>query len=225
MHRKLLAALLVVLPAVAVAQPQVVRTVDFITPPGTPVFGVAHVEDLRNGDRRQFHIAVSTAEGSADLTFDGRTLRLGDGTTIVSEVLANTRGAFVLRVTASTEAGSSESAILVQNRQTGETSVVGAERYALLLSGSRDARIAHQILSLVTSAPRGSGGLSAKVGEFDCLIACMNEMTALFGMAYGCSTGNLLGCLGAVSAAITQANAMYNSCGLVSYDDGTIGWL
>jgi len=224
MRYKFLVVLLLMIPALAFAQPQVVRTVDLITPPGSATFGIAHVEELRDGNARGFHAIVSTAEGSGELTFDGRTLLLGDGYTVVRETLANTRGALVQRLTATTPAGASESMIVVQNRQTGESSSVGADRYALLLQDSADARIATQVLPLVTRAPHATGGLSTKNLIGDCLNAEMAFSISVLMVEVNCLSGIVPGCAASIAALIGATDGMISNCWLPAYDD-TFGWL
>ncbi len=221
--------LLIALPAIVVAQPapETVRTLDLVTPPGAATFGVAHVEDIRIGDRRQIHTVVTTNEGSADLIFDGRTIQFGDGYTVVRETLANTRSVLVARLTASTPEGSTESAIIVLNRQSAEVTSIGAERYALLLKGSHDARIANQVLPLVAlPATHRDAGLGAKSSYLgDCLIAGLAVEAASVGVIVGCGSGNPAACALALYGLAVALDSFAGSCPSTPYDDGTIGWM
>lgn len=220
--------LLLLLPALAFAQPapQVVRSVDLLTPPGSATFGVAHVEDVRIGEARQIHTIVTTNEGEAEITFDGRTMRFGDGYTIVRETLANARGVLVLRLTASTPEGLSESAIVVYNRKSAETTSIGIDRYAVLLQGSREARLAQKILPLVASAPSAhSSELGAKISYLgDCLMAGLAVEAASVGVIVGCGSGNPAACTLALYGLAAAWDSFMGTCPATSYDDGTIGW-
>src|SRR4029077_17524828 len=106
MRVKIMVVLLILVPALSFAQsnaapPQLMRFYTLITPPGSPTFGAAYVEDIKIGDRRQIHTMVSPNEGSGEFSFDGRRIVWGDGYTVVRETLANTRGVLVVRLTAS----------------------------------------------------------------------------------------------------------------------------
>ena len=232
MRTKIMGVLLfVTLPAILVAQParQVMQTLDLVTPPGSSVAGVAHVEDIKIGDRRQIHTLVMTNEGSADLTFDGRTTLFGDGYTIVREPLANTRAVRVERLTAAAPDGTTESVVIVLNRQSAEATAIGAERYALLLKGSREAVIAAQILPQLTFKT-GRAGLSTVKGlgaitthGDDCLQASLAVEAACVGVILGCGSENPAVCLLALYALGTQLDKMAESCPPPNYDN-TIGW-
>ena len=219
------------LPAAALAQsaPQIVRTLDLVTPPGSAVAGVAHVEEVKTGDRQAIHTVVTTNDGSANLTFDGRTLSLGDGYTIVKETLANTHAVLVVRLTASAPDGSSESAVVLWNRQSGEATSIGADRYARLLNGSHDAVMAARILPQLTFSTAQSSGLHGKgLGSItihgdDCLQAALAVEAACVGVILGCGSDNPAVCLIAIYNLANQMQSMSSRCPDSGYND-TIGW-
>ncbi|HYU26912.1 MAG TPA: hypothetical protein VEO74_17005 [Thermoanaerobaculia bacterium] len=228
MRIKILVVLFIFVPALSFAQrnaarSQVVRSYDLITPPGSPTFGVAHVEDIKIGDRRQIHTIVSTNEGSGEFTFDGRTIEMGDGYTVVRETLADTRGVLVARLTASTPEGSAESAIIVANRKTGEVTSIGVDRYALLLQGSHDVRIINTVLPLVAPVTHLAAGLAPRVLD-DCTSATVALVASTLGLEYTCATGNVAGCYAAISGWLLIVDRVASSCPSTPYGDGTIGW-
>jgi hypothetical protein len=219
------------LPAAALAQPapQILRTLDFVTPPGSAVSGVAHVEEVKIGDRQQIRTVVTTNDGSAEMTFDGRTIALGDGYTIVKETLANTNAVLVVRLTATAPDGSSESAVILWNRQSAEATSVGADRYARLLSGSHDAVLAARILSQLTFSTAQSSGLHGKglgsitIHGSDCLAASLAVEAACVGVMLGCASENPAVCLLALYNLANQIDNMTQQCPPPNYTD-TIGW-
>jgi len=231
--RKLISVLLwAVLPTAALAQPapQILRTLDLVTPPGSPVAGVAHVEEVKIGDRQEIRTAVTTNDGTATLTFDGRTITLGDGYTIVKETLASTHAVLVVRLTANAPDGSSESAVILWNRQSAEATAVGADRYARLLSGSHDAVMAWRVLSQLAFNTTQSSGLHSKgLGGItthgdDCLEAALSVEAACVGVTLGCTSENPAACLLALWYLGKQLENMAQQCPPPTYTD-TIGWL
>ena len=227
MRVKIMVVLLILVPSLSFAQsnaapPQVMRFYTLITPPGSPTFGVAYVEDMKIGDRRKIHSIVSTNEGSGEFTFDGRTIELGDGYTAVRETLTDNRGVLVARLTASTPEGFSESAIIVANRQTGEVTSIGLDRYTLVLQGSHDVRIINKVLPLVAPVTHIAAGLAPRVGD-SCDIATLMFVTATLGLELACATGPGA-CSLAISGWIAAANNYISSCPSTPYGDGTIGW-
>jgi hypothetical protein len=205
------------------------QTLDLVTPPGSSLAGVVHVEDIKIGDRRQIHTVVMTNEGSADLTFDGRTTQFGDGYKVVRETLANTPAVRVERLTASAPDGTTEFAVIVLNRQSAEATAIGAERYALLLKGSHEAVIAAQILPQITfKMAHVSGSMFKGLNAItthgdDCLQASLAVEAACVGVILGCASENPALCLLALYALGTQIDKMVESCPTPSYDN-TIGW-
>jgi len=234
MRRKMMNILLfIAVPAILSAQPtpQIMQKLDLVTPPGSAVAGIAHVEDLKIGDRRLVHTFVTTNEDSADLTFDGRTIQFGDGYRIVRETVANTRAVRVERLTASTPDGTLETAVIVLNRESMEAAAIGADRYARLLKGSHDAQIAAQILSeLNFRNTHIASGLSVKApgaitthGD-DCLSALLAVETACMGVVLAASSGNPGAILLAFINLAIQTDKMIENCPTPTYGDGTIGW-
>jgi hypothetical protein len=227
MRAKIMVVLFIIVPAFSFAQsnsakPQVMRSYDLITPPGSPTFGVAHVEDIKIGDRRQIHTIVSTNEGSGEFTFDGRTIETGDGYTVVRETLADTRGVLVTRLTASTPEGSSASAILVANRQTGEVTSIGLDLYTVLLQGSHEVRIINKVLPVIAPVTHIAAGLAPRVGD-SCDIATLMFVSATLGLELACASGPGA-CSLAISGWVAAANNYASSCPSTPYGDGTIGW-
>ena len=230
--KKLVTILLfIALPAAVMAQPapQTIQTFDLVTPPGSAVSGVAHVEDIKIGDRRQIHTVVTTNEGIAELTFDGRTIELGDGYTIMRETLVNTSAVRVVRLTASVPDGTSESAVIVWNRQSREATGLGAERYAKLLKGSHDAVIAAQILPELTfnSVQKtgfvGKGLSSITIHGDDCVKAALAVEAACVAVILGCGSENPAICGMTLYGLGSQLDTMATACPQPVYED-TIGW-
>jgi len=231
MRMKCIGFLALALPTLASAQ--VMRSFDLVTPPGAPTFGVAHIEDVKVGDRRRIHAIVTTNDGSGELTFDGRTIRTSDGYAVVRETLANTPGALVVSLTASAPDGTSESAILVAKRPTGEVSAVGLERYSLLLQGSTDVRIINQVLPAVLEPQSGLHAGAASIGRHafrpgplvtdSCFTAALALASATLAVEVSCVGGNPA-CPLAVSGWLLAVNNYATNCPSGTYDDGTIGW-
>jgi hypothetical protein len=228
MRAKIMVALFIIVPALSFAQsnsakPQVMRSYDLITPPGNPTFGVAHVEDIKIGDRRQIHTIVSTNEGSGEFTFDGRTIETGDGYTVVRETLADTPDVLVARLTATTLEGSSEWAIIVANRQTGEVRSVGLDRYALLLQGSHDVRIINKVLPLVAPVKHIAAGLAPRIGD-SCDSATLMFVSATLALEMACASPLPGACELAIAGWLGAANNLASNCPSTPYGGGTIGW-
>src|SRR6266542_3154115 len=116
-HIITLAILLIAVPSFAqmAAGPQVITTsYDLVGPAG-----IVHVEEMDINGHRETHFSVTSNGGVAELAFDGRTIRFGDGYSIVLTTLANTPNAFVARFTASGPGGTSATTILAKNLRTG----------------------------------------------------------------------------------------------------------
>ncbi len=224
--------LTLVSPAVLIAQtdpPQIMESFDLVTPPGSAVAGVVHVEDLRIGNHWQLHTIVTTNDGSADLTFDGRTIRFGDGYTIVRETLANKGGVRVDRLTASAPDGTTASAVILANRASREATAVGIERYVQLLQQSHDARMAGLILPQLTLSPAAHAASLKGFGVItphatSCAQAGLDVEMACAGVIIGCGSDNPLVCGGALYYLGEKIGIMMDTCDPPSYDDGTIGW-
>ncbi len=132
MKRSFVAVLSFVMPTLLFAQtvpgtPVIVSSYDLVAPTG-----VAHVEELEVNGKRRLHCVVTTNEGKAEVTYDGRTIRFGDGYFITRTTLSNTADALVGRLVATDPEGGS-----------GTT-----------LRRSHDVRIANRVLPLVVPPPR-----------------------------------------------------------------------
>ncbi|HEV2722131.1 MAG TPA: hypothetical protein VG323_19070, partial [Thermoanaerobaculia bacterium] len=173
--------------------PQIMQSFDLVTPPGSPVIGVVHIEDIKIGTRREIHIAVTTNDSAGELWFDGKTMRFGDGYTIVQEKLANAPGLQVLRLTGTTPNGESESAMIVSNFKTGKASSHGMERFSKLMAKSADVELAGVVLPLVTAVPGRTSRL-APMGGAGCVGAVLTLAAVTAGTVGSCMTGNVMGC-------------------------------
>jgi len=154
MKRSFVAVLSFVMPTLLFAQtvpgtPVIVSSYDLVAPTG-----VAHVEELEVNGKRRLHCVVTTNEGKAEVTYDGRTIRFGDGYFITRTTLSNTADALVGRLVATDPEGGSGTTIFGVNRKTGETTFAGVEQYTGTLRRSHDVRIANRVLPLVVPPPR-----------------------------------------------------------------------
>jgi hypothetical protein len=104
---------------------------------------------------------------------------------------------------------------------------IGTERYALLLKGSHDARIANQVLPLVVlPTPHRDAGVGAKSSYLgDCLIDGLTVEAACLGVIVGCGSGNPATCAIALFGLTAALDNFAASCPSTPYDDGTIGWM
>jgi len=217
--------LALVSPAVLMAQddvPQIMQSFDLVTPPGSAVVGVVHVEDIRIGNHRQIHAAVSTIEGSAEFSFDGRTIRMGDGYAVTHETLADTARVSVMRLTASTPDGASAPLTIITNHSTGEISTAGGERYNLMLRGSRDAHLMNQVLPLVLTQAHSAGRLRT-MGFNDCARASLAFAGATLGLELACASPVPGACEVAIISWLVALDSLATNCPDAQYDN-TIGW-
>jgi len=216
---------LLIVPSLALAQsevPRVVRSLDLVTPPDSAVSGVAHIDDVRIGTRREVRIGVTTLDSSGELTFDGHTMRFADGYALVRETLLQTPALVVVRLTASAPDGSSESAVVMANLESGNATSLGFEAFSRLLANSADARAIARVLPQI-KFPTVTAGRQ-RVSTSDCLVAVATFTGATLGTIGACSSGNVFGCGGGLIVIGTTVYKMSTSCPDNGAGDGTIGW-
>jgi hypothetical protein len=246
MRHGALVALLILMPALAFAQAtsasrEILASYDLVAPTG-----VAHVEEIAVDGHHQTRCVVTTNEGLAEVTFDGRTIRLSDGYSIVRTTLAKTSTALVTRLTANAPDGKSATAILALNLATGQTAFAGFEGYTALIHRSHDIRIANRVLPLVVQqhaapfaidAPSETGGgatsgrlrVSAlrelprfKAAPTDCASSSLAFMGAALAVEIYCLSEVEPNCLLSLMGLTSAAYSMSMDCGY--YTDNTIGW-
>jgi hypothetical protein len=199
--------------------------------------GVVHIEEMEINGHHQTHFSVMSNSGTADLTFDGRTIRYGDGYSIVLTILANTPNAFVARFTANGPGATSATAILAKNLHTGDVTYAGLEEISGFLRRSHDAQIAGVVMrsladlpaaslasgndASISSAGAHSGRLVFKPAPADCATSAVLLILSAAGV-FTCPEGGLT-CLGGAVGVITQTYTLATSgCG--TDVDNTIGW-
>lgn len=185
--------------------------------------GVAHFAVEKVGLRKTVHAVVDGNDGSAEFTFDGRTIQFGDGYSIVRQTLTNSPGEMVMKLTATSPEGSSASAVILYNRRIGSASATGFEQFSEVIDRSADARLTRSILA-ARPASRPRLPLSSMTILGDCVKYCVAFASATLTADVTCGTGNLAGCTAALIAVGVAADGMTSSCPSNSLDDGTIGW-
>lgn len=221
--------LLLAVPLMAQGPPVVTHAYDLV---GSA--GIVHVEEMEINGHHQTHFGVSSNGGTADLTFDGRTIQYADGYSIVLTVLANTPNSFVERFVANGPGGTSATAILGKNLRTGEVTSAGLDDVTRFLRRSHDAQIAGVVIRSLTELPATAGNevstasAEAHIGKAvfkpapsDCATSAVLLILSAAGV-FTCPEGGLT-CLGGAVGVITQGYTLATSgCG--SDVDNTIGW-
>lgn len=236
MRQGIITVLLILAPAFLLAQtvpqaPVITSAYDLVAPTG-----VVHVENIANGDRQEIHCVISANDGTADMRFDGRSIRFGDGYSVVYTVLANTTSAFVTRVVASGPNGPTATAILALNPKTQETVFAGWEDFAAMLRRSHHAQIAAKVLPLAAQPAAGSisGNASSSVTHVgrgaglrpkttDCASSGFQLMVSAAVAASTCPGGVMPGCLGGAGGMLISGYNLYTG-GCIQPIDNTVGW-
>ncbi len=225
MRLKILLILLMLVPPLAFAQ----RTSYDVVAPN----GVVHVEEYDVDGHREMHCAIASDEGLADLTYDGRAIRFGDGYAIEFTTLVRTPAVFVLRLVATAPHGPSSTAILARSMSTGETTHAGLDGFTAAMRRSRHAQIAARVLTELQSEPADGrkwqidplNRLSFRIAPNDCLTDAYALVVAAAGILTYCDnpvTG--LQCFVSVGGFLGAAYSMWRDCPDNQYADGTIGW-
>jgi len=225
MRLKFLLLVLMLVPPLTFAQ----RTSYDVVAPN----GVVHVEEYDVDGHREMHCAIASDEGIADLTYDGRSIRYGDGYAIQFTTLARTPAVFVLRLVATAPHGPSSTAILARSTSTGETTNAGLDGFTTAMRRSRQAQIAARVLTALPSTPADSRKLqidplsrpSFRIAPNDCLGDAYGLIAAAAGILSYCDNpATPTQCIGAVGTFLLMAYNMWRDCPDQQYADGTVGW-
>ena len=194
--------------------------------------GVVHVEESIVDGHKQLHCLVTSNDGDAELTFDGRAIRFGDGHAIEFTTLARTPASYVLRLVATAPHGPSSTAIVAHSLTTGETTHAGFEGFATAMRRSRQAQIAAQVMvALQSTMMEGRklqmdslGRPSFTVAPTDCLTDGVTLVMSAAAMYYYCGDPlTSLQCLGAIVTLAVQSYNLWHDC-TSSYLDNSIGF-
>jgi hypothetical protein len=215
--------LLMLVPAFAFAQ----GAYDLVAPNG-----VVHVDESFVDGHKQLHCVVTSNEGDAELTYDGRSIQFGDGYAIEFTTLARTPASFVVRLVAVAPHGPSSTAIVARSLLTGETTHAGFDAFSVAMRRSRQAQIAGQVLGALPTVPAEGRKLQLDshsrppftVAPTDCLTDVIGMVIAATQVYIQCGAEIPdISCLYAVMAFAGASYAVWNDC-TGSYLDNSIGF-
>ena len=194
--------------------------------------GVVHVEESFVDGHKQLHCAVTSNDGVAELTYDGRSIRFGDGYAIEFTTLARTPASFVVRMVAVAPHGPSSTAIVARSLSSGETTHAGFEAFGAAMRRSRQAQIAGKVLVALQNAPADGRKLELDplgrppfvTAPDDCLTDAIAFVMAAAGVYVYCGdAATAFNCLGAIATLAGAAYNMWSDC-TGSYLDNSIGF-
>lgn len=179
------------------------------------------------GGRPVGKVILTSDEGNAECTFDGKTMQFGDGYVVAHDVVTN-RAEFVVRLTAMAPDGNTRVAVARIDRRTGDASTAGMDEIAFLLSTSRHARLIQAALPAILDQ------LSSSTARQDAVVNAGTNC-ALLVVAFGISVDLVIAacavpepvepyaCAGAIAGMDLAFAAMMGAgCGGGTSD--TIGW-